>query len=143
MKNTIVDNQAVALKEKIKLFFSKTMRRDSNEICPVKDMLATSLDKWSLFILYNLGYNNIMRFNELKHRIDGISSRMLSLTLKRLEKNGLIARQVYAEVPPKVEYQLTAFGRGFADKLIDMSQWYVENYSGDTTCQCVDVSSSN
>ena len=139
MKRTIVDNQALALKEKIKIFFSRTMRSNKDEICPIKDMLAMSLDKWSLFILYNLGYNQIMRFNELKLRIDGISSRMLSLTLKRLEKNGIVERHVYAEVPPKVEYQLTSFGRGFSDKLIDMSQWYVDHYADQTKEDCVDV----
>lgn len=139
MNRTIVDNQALILKEKIRDFFGKTMRRDKNELCPVRDMLAASLDKWSLFVLYNLGFNQVMRFNELKKRIDGISSRMLSTTLKRLEGNGLVSRKVYAEVPPRVEYQLTDFGRGFADQVIDLSQWFIDHNEQMRNCQCVEV----
>ncbi len=129
---TIADNQAIALKEKIKIFFANTIKQKESTFCPIKDMLAASLDKWSLFVIYNLGYHKLMRFNALKFRIDGISSRMLSITLKKLEKNGLVDRFVYAEVPPRVEYKLTDFGSAFADKLIDMSQWYVEHYQDRT-----------
>jgi DNA-binding HxlR family transcriptional regulator len=101
---------------------------DNQEFCPIRDVLANSLDKWSLFVLYNLGYNQVMRFNELKKRIDGISSRMLSTTLKKLEANDMITRMAYAEVPPRVEYRLTDFGKDFADRIIDLSQWYLESY---------------
>ncbi len=139
MEDTLVDNQGLTLKNKIKLFFTKTMKEVPSEKCAVKDMLAGNLDKWSLFILYNLGYHRVMRFNELKGRIEGVSSRMLSLTLKRLESNGLVNRKVYAQVPPKVEYQLTEFGIGFSDKLIDLSQWYVENHLEAGNCECVEV----
>lgn len=139
MEDTLVDNQAFTLKNKIKLFFTKTIKWGETEHCPVKDMLAGSLDKWSLFILYNLGYHEVMRFNQLKHRIDGISSRMLSHTLKRLETNGLVSRKVYPEVPPRVEYRLTDFGVGFSEKLIDLSQWYLEHHAGAGSCECVDV----
>jgi len=138
MNDTIIDNQELALKEKIKVFFTRTIRKTKTDICPVKDMLAGSLDKWSLFVLYNLGYHQVMRFNQLKHRIEGISSRMLSLTLKKLEKNGLVAREVYAEVPPRVEYQLTEFGRGFSERVIDLSQWYLENYHESGYCDCME-----
>ncbi len=139
MEDTLVDNQALTLKNKIKYFFTKTMKDAPTEKCAVKDMLAGNLDKWSLFILYNLGFSQVMRFNELKGRIEGISSRMLSHTLKRLESNGLVSRKVYAEVPPKVEYQLTEFGVGFSDKLIDISQWYVENHAETGNCDCIGV----
>lgn len=128
MERTIADNQEVILKEKIKIFFSKTLKYDAQDFCPIRDVLANSLDKWSLFVLYNLGYNQVMRFNEMKKRIEGISSRMLSTTLKRLEANGMITRIAYAEVPPRVEYRLTDFGKDFADRIIDLSQWYLDNY---------------
>ncbi len=128
MERTIADNQELILKEKIKVFFAKTLKYDSQDFCPIRDVLANSLDKWSLFVLYNLGYNQVMRFNELKKRIDGISSRMLSTTLKKLEANGMITRMAYAEVPPRVEYRLTDFGKDFADRIIDLSQWYLDNY---------------
>ena len=122
MNRTNADNQEVSLREKIRTFFTKTMKKHQDDPCPVKNMLATSLDKWSLFVMYNLGYHRVMRFNELKNRIDGISSRMLSITLKRLEQNGLVSRKVYAEVPPRVEYRLTEFGQAFTDKRIATSR---------------------
>ena len=139
MEDTLVDNQAFTLKNKIKLFFTKTVKSVPSDHCPIKGMLAGSLDKWSLFILYNLGYHEVMRFNELKHRIDGVSSRMLSLMLKKLESNGLVARKVYPEVPPRVEYRLTTFGVGFSDKLIDLSQWYLQNHAKAGRCECITV----
>lgn len=131
MKRTNVDNQEDVLKKKIRFFFQKSRAYQTQEYCPIKDRLASSLDKWSLFILYNLGYNDVMRFNELKSRIDGISSRMLSITLKRLEGHGKISRRVYPEVPPKVEYRLTPFGQEFSNRIIDLSQWYIDHYRED------------
>ena len=128
MERTIVDNQELIVKDKIKVFFAKTLKYDNQDFCPIRDVLANSLDKWSLFVLYNLGYNEVMRFNELKKRIDGISSRMLSTTLKKLESNNMVSRVAYAEVPPRVEYRLTDFGKDFADRIIDLSQWYLDNY---------------
>lgn len=128
MKHTIADIQGIVLKEKIRQFFTHTVDIRSQTFCPVRDLLSASLDKWSLFIIYNLGYNQTMRFSQLKGRIDGISSRMLSVTLKKLETNNVLTRKVYPEVPPRVEYQLTEFGKGFAERLIELSQWYIDNY---------------
>ena len=125
MERTIVENQQVILKEKIKNFFTNVILESKEGPCPIKDMLAPSLDKWSLFVVFNLGYNGVMRFSELKKRVRGISSRMLSITLKRLETTGIVVRTVYAEVPPRVEYQLTPIGEGFSERLIEMSMWYV------------------
>jgi len=132
MERTIADNQELILKEKIKEFFIKSGRMNTTDFCPIRDVLSKSLDQWSLFVIYNLGYNKVMRFNELKKRIDGISSRMLSTTLKKLEGNNMISRIAYAEVPPRVEYRLTSLGKDFADKIIDLSQWYLENYDRKT-----------
>ena len=126
--NTNVENQRDRLRKKIGAFFGKTMIERRTDYCFVKDMLAESLDKWSLFCIYNLGYYDMLRFSKLKAKIPGISSRMLSLTLKKLEVNGLVSRKVFAEVPPRVEYRLTAFGNQFADQLIEMSQWYITHH---------------
>lgn len=128
MNVTIVENQGDRLKKKIKIFFVHTQKCRTCEFCVVKDVLASSLDKWSLFIVYNLGFHQVLRFNELQSKIDGISARMLSSTLKKLENHDILTRKVYAEVPPRVEYQLTTFGYQFADKLIDLSGWYVKSY---------------
>jgi len=116
-------NQELQLKKKIKKIYSIAQDCNFDERCPIKGVLAPSVDKWSLFCLYNLAYNEVLRFNKLKGYIPGISSRMLSVTLKKLEVAGLVDRTIYPEVPPRVEYRLTSFGREFAAKLIDLNLW--------------------
>lgn len=86
------------------------------------------MDKWSLFVIYNLAYFDTLRFGELKTNIQGISSRMLSVTLKKLENHSILHRKVYAEVPPKVEYKLTEFGQELAEKSIDLNEWFLDKY---------------
>jgi len=95
--------------------------------CPIKDVLAPTVDKWSLFCIYNLGYRDVIRFNELKKKIPGISSRMLSVTLKKLENADIVKRKVFPEVPPRVEYKMTPFGKKYAEKLLDLNLWLFEN----------------
>lgn len=90
--------------------------------------MAVVMDKWSLFVIYNLAYFETLRFGELKSNIRGISSRMLSVTLKKLEKHNIVSRRVYAQVPPKVEYDLTLFGQALAEKSIDLNQWFLDQY---------------
>lgn len=75
--------------------------------CPIRNILARISDKWSLLVLYTLNQESVMRFNTLQKSIPDISQKMLTVTLKTLEEDGLVRRKVYAEVPPKVEYSLT------------------------------------
>lgn len=126
MEVSNVGNQDFALKEKVKLFFLKSLTHLKKGMCPTKDLMATTMDKWSLFVLYNLGYYEILRFNELKSNIRGISARMLSVTLKKLEHHGLLHRRVFAEVPPRVEYELTDFGKEFAERMVDLNDWFMD-----------------
>lgn len=128
MTVTNAENQAVGLKEKIETFFVKSRTTIKGGFCPTKDLMATTTDKWSLFVLFNLGYSKTMRFSELKGKIKRISSRMLTVTLKKLEKNGLIERKVFAEVPPRVEYNLTEFGEALSERLIDLNDWFFMEY---------------
>ncbi len=115
------------MKKKVEIYFNKSVRyRKESGFCPTKDLMATTLDKWSLLALYNLGYFKVLRFNELKKNIIGISSRMLSVTLKKLEKNGTVRRSVFAEVPPRVDYELTEFGSEFTEKVLDLNDWFFE-----------------
>lgn len=127
----MIDNELVVYKEKIKKFYSFTKECNGTRICPVRDIMAPSVDKWSLFVIYNLAYNKVLRFSKLKSYIPGISSRMLSVTLKRLENSHIIQRKVYPEVPPKVEYRLTEFGHEFSHKLIDLNLWVMDNFPMD------------
>jgi DNA-binding HxlR family transcriptional regulator len=86
------------------------------------DILNRIGDKWSVMIV---GYltRKTMRFNELRHAIGGISQRMLTLTLRNLERDGLVTRTVYPEIPPRVEYALTDLGRTLTDPLDALWDW--------------------
>ncbi len=126
MKVTKTDNQDLILKNKIELFFKHSIaNKKDTGFCVVKDIMSVVTDKWSLFVIYNLGYFQVLRFNELKKNIKGVSSRMLSVTLKKLETHDVIERTVYAEVPPRVEYILTPFGKELADKAVDLNSWFL------------------
>lgn len=115
------------LKNKVENFFVKSIsNRKRTGVCLVKDVMAMVTDKWSLFVIYNLGYYEVLRFSDLKKNIRGISSRMLTVTLKKLENKNVLERKVYAEVPPRVEYRLTKFGEQLAEKTIDINTWYLD-----------------
>lgn len=123
MAITNTENQDFSLKENIRKIYSISKECPETRRCPIKDVLAPSVDKWSLFCLYNLAYNKTLRFNKLKGFIPDISSRMLSVTLKKLESAELINRKIFAEVPPRVEYSLTDFGLEFAKRLVELNLW--------------------
>ncbi|MBL7769378.1 MAG: helix-turn-helix transcriptional regulator [Flavipsychrobacter sp.] len=84
-------------------------------------------DKWSMHTILLLGRQNSMRFSELKAYIDGISQRMLTVTLRVLQEDGLIERTVYAERPPRVEYALTPLGESLLEQLVDLSEWALKH----------------
>lgn len=104
------------------------MDRREMEYCPIRDVMALASDKWSILIILYLGYYPILRFNQLKKKVYGISNKVLSERLKVLEADGYLSRQMYPEVPIRVEYQLTEFGHSYLLKLIDLSEW-VTTYS--------------
>ncbi|MGG3573014.1 winged helix-turn-helix transcriptional regulator [Bacillus gobiensis] len=78
--------------------------------------------KWKGFILYYL-LENKKRYNELRRLIPGISQRMLTLQLNQLEKDGIVHREIYPEIPPRVEYSLTECGKTLRPIIIQMSEW--------------------
>lgn len=124
---TKTDLQQVKLKKKIEKYYISTEPFLKQGICPTKNLLSASFDKWGLFCIFNLGYYEVLRFSELKKNIDGISGRMLTVTLKKLGEHGIVKRKVYSELPPRVEYSLTDFGFSLSNKLIDISSWFVDN----------------
>ena len=128
MPVTIADNQAVALKEKIKKIYQRSQPHFDKGFCPTGMVLAPSLERWGMFCLFYLAYYGTMRFGELRKKIDGISPRMLTVTLKRLEENGFVKRKVYAQVPPRVEYSLTGFGLELSRRLSDLTEWFLQRY---------------
>jgi DNA-binding HxlR family transcriptional regulator len=92
----------------------------------VASVLARVGDKWSVLLIMMLG-DGPKRFNELKRMIGGISQRMLTLTLRGLERDGLITRTVFPTIPPRVDYELTDLGRGLAKPVQALGQWAFEN----------------
>ena len=86
-------------------------------------------DKWSLIVIGTLR-DRVLRFTELRRLIPAISQRMLTLTLRQLERDGLISRTVHAEVPPRVEYRLTRRGGTLVAVAISLAEWSVENFPG-------------
>lgn len=85
-------------------------------------VLARIGDKWTVFVIACLAART-MRFNELRRRIGGVSQRMLTLTLRGLERDGLVVRTVYPTVPPRVDYDLTPLGRSLVGPLRGLSAW--------------------
>jgi DNA-binding HxlR family transcriptional regulator len=84
-------------------------------------------DKWTILVLGVLRRRSPLRYNELERSIDGISQRMLTLTLKHLEENGLVKRTVFATVPPRVDYELTSVGRTLIQPLRALLDWSMEH----------------
>ncbi len=97
------------------------------EVCPaVNSVLSRIGDKWSVMIVMDLAAGP-RRFNEIKRDVAGISQRMLTLTLRGLERDGLVSRRVYDTVPPKVEYSLTGLGRSLQEPVIALGEWAITN----------------
>lgn len=91
--------------------------------CHAREMLARIGDKWSVSVIHLLDDAGTMRFNELRSNVDGISQRMLTVTLRGLERDGLVTRKVYPEVPPRVEYSLTPLGRTLRQLVRGLVEW--------------------
>ncbi len=90
--------------------------------CPVEAALEVIGGKWKPLILWRIG-NNVLRFSELQKALPGINTKMLTKQLRSLEKDGVILRKVYAEVPPHVEYQITDFGKTLIPILEALCDW--------------------
>ena len=110
------------------------MRKINKEVdpqymnCPIRNVIEKFGDKWSLLVLYQLHDKSTLRFNELHREMADCSQKMLSQTLKRLEQIGLISRTLYPEVPPRVEYSLTARGQSLMPHVSALIGWALENF---------------
>ncbi len=90
--------------------------------CPSREVLTRLTSRWTGLVLVALA-EKVHRFSELRRRIDGVSEKMLAQTLGMLEEDGFVERTVYAEVPPRVEYELTPLGREAAERLGLLVEW--------------------
>jgi DNA-binding HxlR family transcriptional regulator len=100
--------------------------RETDTCRAVSGVLARVGDKWSVLIVSRLG-KQPMRFNEIKREIAGISQRMLTLTLRGLERDGLVTRTVFATIPPRVDYALTPLGKSLLDPVNALADWALKN----------------
>ncbi|MEU0168053.1 MULTISPECIES: winged helix-turn-helix transcriptional regulator [Streptomyces] len=99
---------------------------DTREDCQVRQILDRIADKWSLLVIALLE-NRRLRFTELRREIDGVSQRMLTVTLRSLERDGLVKRTVHPVVPPRVEYELTSLGRTLHTTIQSLVTWTEEH----------------
>jgi DNA-binding HxlR family transcriptional regulator len=97
------------------------------ESCPVRNVIDRLGDKWSVLVLMLLEETKVLRFNEIFGYIQTISQKMLAVTLKSLEADGLVKRTVYPQIPPKVEYELTERGRSLLPHLHQLVGWANSN----------------
>ena len=95
--------------------------------CPIRNILARISDKWSILVLFTLNQSALMRFNTLQKNIPDISQKMLTVTLRTLEEDGFVKREVYAEVPPRVEYSLTERAISLLPHINDLITWAKNN----------------
>ncbi len=100
-----------------------------NKRCPSNDVLDMVADKWSLLVIYALRQET-RRYSDLERMIGGISQKMLTQTLRSLERNGIVERKVYPVVPPHVEYTLTPLGVSLHSVLAPLCRWSMDHFAG-------------
>lgn len=91
--------------------------------CRAREMIERVADKWSMYVIHVLADAGALRFSELRRRVDGVSQRMLTVTLRGLERDGLVTRTMYPEVPPRVEYALTPLGATLREIVHALIEW--------------------
>lgn len=96
-------------------------------VCPICDIISRISSKWAMLVLVTLHSNGTMRFNDIQKSIGEVSQRMLTVTLRSLEADGLIHRKVYPEVPPRVEYKLSERGESLMPLLQSLIDWALEH----------------
>ena len=96
--------------------------------CPIRNIIARITDKWSLLVLYFLEQKEVLRFNDLWRQIPDISQKMLTSTLRHLEEDGIVSRELFAEVPPRVEYRLTERGKSLLPHMDALIAWGIQHF---------------
>ena len=93
--------------------------------CPIRLVLDRIADKWTVMLMHLLSDGAPHRFNDLRRNVEGISQKMLTQTLRDLERDGLVVRTIYAEVPPRVEYALTPLGATLCEPIAQLGDWAI------------------
>ena len=120
-ENEMTDQEALSQAETI----CRTLREDDDGVR--REVLAHAGSRWSLGILHALGVYGTMRHAEIKRQMTGVTQRMLTKTLRSMERDGLVVRREFGEIPPRVEYELTPLGMGLLMRMSPIWTWVVEN----------------
>jgi DNA-binding HxlR family transcriptional regulator len=103
------------------------MKDPSNPVCrTISTLLSRIGDKWTVLVVATLG-DGPRRFNELRREIPSVSQRMLTLTLRNLERDGIVSRTVTPSIPPRVDYELTALGHSLLKPVTALTEWALDN----------------
>ena len=103
------------------------MKDPTNPVCrTISELLSRIGDKWTVLVVQTLG-EGPRRFNELRREIPSVSQRMLTLTLRNLERDGLVSRTVTPSIPPRVDYELTELGQSLLTPILGLAQWALDN----------------
>lgn len=98
--------------------------------CPIRNILERIGEKWSMLVLYTLSKaSGPMRYSDIGEKIPDLSQKMLTMTLRNLEADGLVARRAFAEIPPRVEYNITERGKSLMPHINALIGWALENFS--------------
>ena len=106
---------------------NKLVRIEPSQCAAVDQLVALLGEKWTLLVLGALTKEPTLRYNDLQRAVRGISQRMLTLRLKKLEENGLVKRTVFPTVPPRVDYELTPLGRTLIAPIRALLHWVIDN----------------
>lgn len=134
---TEINTKKDATEQTPKEFFNSQKKCDGalgeekSSVCPLRELLSRLGDKWSVLLILTLARmpKERARFSELKRSLPDISQRMLTATLRNLERDGLISREMFAEVPPRVEYQLTELGVSILNPMREIVNWIEGNWT--------------
>lgn len=116
---------SLPLKENLKKY-------SCTDTCPIRNIVARFSGKWAMLVLCILSENETTRFNAIAKALPDISPKVLTETLKNLEKSHLVRRELFAEIPPRVEYSLTDMGRSLMPHIESLLKWAIDNFDAIT-----------
>ena len=113
-----------------------TLQKETNCICPLGGVMDIISKKWALLVINTIGNSQKIRYSEIRDTLGEINSKVLSDRLKELEEAGLIKREAYAEIPPRVEYSLTEDGEALREAIVPLMRWVYSKNTERTNTPC-------
>lgn len=113
-----------------------TLQKKSNCICPLGGVMDIISKKWALLVINTIGNSQKIRYSEIRNILGEVNSKVLSDRLKELEEAGLIKREAYAEIPPRVEYSLTDDGEALREAIVPLMKWVYSKNTERTNTPC-------